>query len=54
MGPAGDAGAVVGSRCNVHGVKNLSVVDASVMPEVPSANTNIPTIMLAERCAGWL
>jgi 5-(hydroxymethyl)furfural/furfural oxidase len=35
----------------VHGIDNLHVVDASVMPRVPRANTNIPTIMLAEKLA---
>ncbi|TRW45741.1 GMC family oxidoreductase [Georgenia yuyongxinii] len=42
-------GPVVDLQCRVHGVRALSVVDASVMPDVPSANTNLPTIMLAER-----
>ena len=54
MGPAGDAMAVVDARGSVHGVEGLSVVDASIMPIVPAANTNIPTIMVAERCAAWL
>jgi choline dehydrogenase-like flavoprotein len=38
----------------VHGVRALSVIDASIMPSIPAANTNLPTIMIAERCAAWL
>jgi choline dehydrogenase len=44
-------GTVVDSNCRVIGVQGLSVVDASIMPDIPSANTNIPTIMVAERAA---
>jgi choline dehydrogenase len=44
-------GTVVDAQCRVNGVEGLSVVDASVMPDIPSANTNIPTIMVAERVA---
>ena len=36
------------------GVEALFVVDASIMPAVPSVNTNLTTLMLAERCARWL
>jgi choline dehydrogenase len=54
MGPATDASAVVDSRGRVHGVEGLSVVDASIMPTIPAANTNLPTLMLAERCSAWL
>jgi choline dehydrogenase len=54
MGPAKDAMAVVDARGNVHGVEDLSVIDASIMPTIPGANTNLPTIMLAERCAARL
>jgi len=46
-----DAGAVVDAGLQVHGVGGLSVVDASVMPSVTSANTNIPVIAIAERAA---
>jgi choline dehydrogenase len=54
MGPATDATAVVDARGNVHGAEDLSAIDASIMPAIPGANTNLPTIMLAERCAAWL
>jgi choline dehydrogenase len=54
MGPASDPMAVVDSRGRVRGVEGLSVVDASIMPEIPAGNTNLPTIMVAERCAAWL
>jgi choline dehydrogenase len=54
MGPANDSMAVVDGRGRVHGVAGLSVIDASIMPTVPAANTNLPTIMVAERCAAWL
>ena len=46
-----DEGAVVDRELRVRGVERLRVVDASVMPEVPSGNTNAPTIALAERAA---
>ena len=51
MGAPDDRLAVVDAECRVRGVAGLRVVDASVMPEVPSANTNIPTIMVAEKVA---
>jgi choline dehydrogenase len=49
-----DEMAVVDSKGKVHQIQNLYVVDASIMPEIPSANTNIPVIMLAERCCDLL
>jgi choline dehydrogenase len=49
MGPRPDDGAVVDASGRVYGVERLSVVDASIMPDVPSGFTHIPTIMIAER-----
>jgi choline dehydrogenase len=54
MGKEGSAEGAVDGRGRVHGVKGLWVVDASVMPTVPSVNTNLPTIMLGERFGAWL
>jgi choline dehydrogenase len=54
MGPATDRMAVVDPQGKVHGVEGLWVVDASIMPTIPAANTNLPTIVVAERCAAWL
>jgi 5-(hydroxymethyl)furfural/furfural oxidase len=51
IGRADNPMAVVDPSCRVYGLSNLRVVDASVMPHVPSANTNLPTIMVAERVA---
>lgn len=47
-------GKVVSPKAAVYGVQGLWVADASIMPEIPSANTNLPTIALAERVASWL
>jgi choline dehydrogenase len=46
-----DENAVVDSNLRVHGVKNLSIVDASIMPLITSTNTNATVLMLAERAA---
>jgi choline dehydrogenase len=54
MGGDPDDGAVVDAQGLVHGIERLQVVDASIMPTIPSANTNVPTIMLAERVASWM
>lgn len=54
MGSAGDAGAVVDQHGRVRGVDGLRVVDASIMPNIPRANTNLTCIMIGERVADWM
>jgi choline dehydrogenase-like flavoprotein len=54
MGPASDPRSVVDQGGRVHGIAGLRVVDASVFPTMPSAPTNLTTIMLAEKIASGM
>ena len=54
MGQAGDRDAVVDNTGRVHGIGGLRVVDASIMPTLIRGNTNIPTIMIAEKIAAQI
>ncbi|PPR79031.1 MAG: Alcohol dehydrogenase [acceptor] [Alphaproteobacteria bacterium MarineAlpha2_Bin1] len=51
MGPETDNNSVVDKSLRVIGIKNLRIVDASIMPVIPSCNTNAPTIMIAEKAS---
>ena len=54
MGPASDPEAVVDAHGRVHGIDSLRVVDASIMPNIVRANTNLTCIMIGERVADWI
>ena len=49
-----DKMAVVDEKLKVHGLENLRVADASVMPEITSGNLNAPTLMIGERAADFI
>uniref|UniRef100_A0A1A9WGI4 Glucose-methanol-choline oxidoreductase N-terminal domain-containing protein n=1 Tax=Glossina brevipalpis TaxID=37001 RepID=A0A1A9WGI4_9MUSC len=54
MAPRDDSTGCVDHHLKLHGVDNLRVVDASIMPTIPSCNTNAPTIMIAERASDFI
>ena len=54
MGAPDDPGAVCDPSARVYGVEGLRVADASIMPAVPCANTNFPTIMVGEKIAATI
>ena len=54
MGPAADKTTVVDDTLRVHGVQGLRVVDASIMPNMPSANTYSSTMMIAEKASDMI
>jgi choline dehydrogenase-like flavoprotein len=54
MGPADDPLAVVDARGRAHEVEGLAIADASIMPSVPRANTNLTCFMIGERIGEWI
>ena len=54
MGPASDKTSVVDDQLRVHGLQGLRVVDASIMPNMPSANTYSSTMMIAEKASDMI
>jgi choline dehydrogenase-like flavoprotein len=54
MGPASDPMAVVDQYGKVHGIQNLRIADASIMPDCIRANTNVTTMMIGERIADFI
>ena len=54
MGLLSDSTSVVDQYGKVHGIEGLRIVDASIMPDCIRANTNVPTMMIGEKIAGFI
>ena len=54
MGSSSDRAAVVDDQLRVHGMQNLRIVDASIMPDLTSGNTCAPVLMIAEKAADMI
>ena len=54
MGLLSDPTSVVDQYGKVHGIEGLRIVDASIMPDCIRANTNVPTMMIGEKIAGFI
>jgi len=54
MGHKSDKLAVVNNKLQVRGIESLRIADASIMPTMPSGNTNAPTMMIAEKASDMI
>ncbi|KAG5868310.1 hypothetical protein JTB14_021437 [Gonioctena quinquepunctata] len=54
MGPSSDRFAVVDDRLRVHGIKNLRIADASIMPEIVTGNTLATVVMIGDQAARFI
>ena len=54
MGPDGDPMAVVDARLRVRGIEGLRVIDCSIIPAIPSGNTNAPAMAIGSKAAALI
>jgi choline dehydrogenase len=54
MGPANDPGSVVDARLRVRGIEALRVIDCSIIPLIPSGNTNAPAMGIGSKAASLI
>ena len=54
MGPSSDPLSVVNQYGKVHGIEGLRIADASILPNCPRANTNVPTMMIGEKISEFI